>query len=102
MSSVDFRVSDCDTFLFGLLTNVVTMQLWILKPLLLQQDGTLDFADPEVQQWAAEQVVDLVTERFGATPAAADMRATRADLIKMLVDGMPIPTPTSPKLSLVK
>ena len=101
MTSVNFRVSDRDTFLFGLLTNVVTMQWWILKPLLLQQDPALDFTDREVQRWAAETVVDLVTDRFGATPAAGDMKAMRSDLITMLVDGMPIPPPAPPKLRLV-
>ncbi len=104
MSSVTFRVSDRDTFLFGLLVNVVTMQWWITKPLLLKQNPSLDLADAEVQTWAAELVVDLVTERFGATTAAQDMMGMRKDLVDMLVDGMRAPepaTPSPPKLKLV-
>lgn len=93
MSSVTFRCSDRDSFLFGLLSNVVTLQWWVTKPLLLQHFPTLDFDDPEVQQWAAEQVVDLVASRFGASKAREDMVAMRGDLITMIVDGMKSPEP---------
>jgi hypothetical protein len=104
MSSVKFQVSDRDGFLFGLLANVVTLQWWALKPLLKEHQPNLDFADAEIQLLAAEQVVDLVIGRFGTTRAAGDMKAMRADLIQMVMDGMQGPTPSAPEpiLKLVK
>jgi len=104
MSSLNFRVSDRDAFLAGLLSNVVTMQWWITKPLLIQHIPDIDLDDTEVQRWAAERVVDVVAERFGNSAAAADMQGMRAELVGMLVDGMrtpEAPTPKPPKLKLV-
>jgi len=104
MTSVNFQVSDGDGFLFGLLANVVALQWWVLKPLLKEHKPDLDFADPEIQLLAAEQVVDLVIGRFGSTRAADDMKAMRADLIRMVMDGIhgPTPSPPEPILKLVK
>jgi len=105
MSSVNFQLSDRDGFLFGLLANVVTLQWWVMKPLLRQHQPDLDFGDPKIQRFAAEQVVDLVIDRFGTTRAASDMKAMREELIQMVVDGMAGPSspqPLAPILKLVR
>lgn len=105
MSSVNFQLSDRDGFLFGLLANVVTLQWWTMKPLLRQHQPDLDLDDPAIQRLAGEQVVDLVIDRFGATRAAADMKAMREDLVQMVVDGIAgtgSPRPPEPILKLVK
>ena len=105
MSAAKFRLSDHDGFLFGLVANVVTLQWLVMDMMLKQQNPDIDLSAPVVQRCAGERVVDLVINRFGTTPAAADIRAMRDDLIQLVVDfiaGSVTPESPEPPWKLIK
>jgi hypothetical protein len=104
-----FTTTNQQEFLFGLLVNVVSLQVWAARVAMrtsedagIRETGERITDTPEGKRILAEHVVDYVIRRFHGPTARRDMESMRDQLVDLAIMGMSDPSTPEPHLKLVR